>query len=191
MNSTRSMAADRGAESRGTRPQRTILTGNPLTLRPSRITDRLLARLLGASLDRQLAEGCAPESSALLAARAQHVASIRYRRQLARAWENLLHRAYGTQPVSGFRPAFSAYRPTIPVCGHGIAAAEPTVRELVRCLVTPLPVPARGVAMASGLLTDALGPVYNSHSEVSLPAALDAAITHLDPALPLMSEVSL
>lgn len=44
--------------------------------------------------------------------------------------------------------------------------------------------------MATGLLTDALGPVYNPHSELSLTAALDAAITQLDPALPLMSEVT-
>ena len=190
MNSTRSPAADRGAARHGTRPQRTILTGNPLTLRPSRVTDRLLARLFGASLDRQLAEGGLPESSALLAARAQHIASIRYRRQLARNWENLLRCAYESQPPSGFRPALSACRPAIPVRGYGIVAAEPTVRELVRCLSAPLPVRARGVAMATGLLTDALGPVYNPRSEVSLTAALAAAITQLDPALPLMSEVS-
>jgi hypothetical protein len=47
-------------------------------------------------------------------------------------------------------------------------------------------VPAQGVAMARVLLTDATGPVYNSRSRVSLATALEAAITYLDPALPLM-----
>jgi hypothetical protein len=42
------------------------------------------------------------------------------------------------------------------------------------------------VAMASVLLTDATGPVYNRRSSVTLAAALEAAITELDPALPLM-----
>lgn len=181
------MAADRGAVRHATRPQRTILTDKPLALRPSRVTDRLLARLFGASLDCRLADGSLPESSALLAARAQHIVSLRYRQQLARNWENLLNSACGT---GGVRGAHVAYHPALPVRGHGIAAAEPTVRDLVRCLTTPLPVEARGVAMATGLLTDALGPVYNPRSEVPLTAALDAAITQLDPALPLLSEVS-
>ena len=39
--------------------------------------------------------------------------------------------------------------------------------------------------MASVLLTDATGPVYNRRSPVTLTAALAAAITQLDPALPL------
>jgi hypothetical protein len=178
------MAADRGAAKGATRPQRTIVTDNPLTLRPSRVTDRVLARMFGASLDRQLAGGGAPESSDLLAARAQQIVSIRNRQQQARNWENLLHGARSTSGRHG------AYHPALPVRGHGVVAAEPMVRELVRCLTTPLPVRARGVAMATGLLTDALGPVYNPRSDVSLTAALDAAITQLDPALPLMTEAS-
>jgi hypothetical protein len=40
--------------------------------------------------------------------------------------------------------------------------------------------------MATALLTDALSPVYNPRSEDSLPAALEAAIAELDPALPLI-----
>ncbi len=55
-------------------------------------------------------------------------------------------------------------------------------------MTAPLPVAARGVAMATALLTDALGPVYNRRSRVTLAAALEAAIAQLDPALPLMSE---
>jgi hypothetical protein len=178
MNSSHSIAGVCEAAKRASQPQRTIVTGDPLAVRRSRPTDRLLARLFGASLDRQLAAGRAPESSARLAARAQHIVAIRTRRRLARNWENLLRRA---------RRAHGAYNPAIPVRSDRIVAAEPDVHELVRCLTAPLPVPARGVAMATTLLTDALSPVYNPRSGDSLPAALEAAIAELDPALPLIS----
>ena len=190
MNGSHSIAGAREAASRGSRPQRTIITGvtrvtgvtgvtgDPLTVRPSRVADRLLARLLGASLDRQLAAGRPPESCPLLAARAQRIVALRSRRQLARNWENLLRRA-GRGP--------GTYHPALPVCGARVVAAEPAIRELVRHATAPLPVAARGVAMATALLTDAAGPVYNPRSRVSLDAALEAAITQLDPALPLMS----
>jgi hypothetical protein len=134
--------------------------------------------LFGASLDRQLAAGHAPESSALLAARAQHIVAIRTRQRLARNWENLLRAA---------RRAHGAYHPAIPVRSDRLIAAERDVQELVRRMTAPLPIPVRGVAMATALLTDALSPVYNSRSRESLPAALEAVIAELDPALPLMS----
>ncbi|HEX3513109.1 MAG TPA: hypothetical protein VHT26_03780 [Trebonia sp.] len=176
MNSRYLNAADR----EGARRQRTLVTGDPLAMRPSRVTDRLLARMLGASLDRQLAAGRTPESSSLLAARAQRVVAMRSRQRLARDWENLLRVA---------RRAHGPYHHALPVCSDHVIAAEPAVRELVRCMTAPLPVAARGVAMATVLLTDALGPVYNRRSEVTLAAALEAAIAQLDPALPLESGV--
>jgi hypothetical protein len=180
MNSQCSNAADREAARRTARPQRTLITGDPLAMRPCRVTDRLLARMLGASLDRQLAAGRTPESSPLLAARAQRVVALRSRQQLARNWENLLRAA---------RRAHGTYHPALHISSDRIIAAEPAVRELVRCMTAPLPVAARGVAMATVLLTDALGPVYNRRSGVTLADALEAAIAQLDPALPLMSGV--
>jgi hypothetical protein len=178
MNSPHSIVGVREAAKRASQPQRTIVTGDPLAVRRSRLTDKLLAQLFGASLDRQLAAGRAPESSALLAARAQHIVAIRTRRRLARNWENLLRAA---------RRARGAYHPAIPVRGDRIIAAEPDIHELVRRMTAPLPVPARGVAMATALLTDALSPVYHARSRDSLAAALEAAITELDPELPLLS----
>jgi hypothetical protein len=172
--------ADRKDAGREARPQRTLVSGDPLAMRPSRVTDRLLARMLGASLDRQLAAGCMPESSPLLAARAQSVVAMRSRRRLARNWENLLRAA---------RRAHGAYHPALHINSDHVIATEPAVRELVRCMTAPLPVAARGVAMATVLLTDALGPVYSRRSQVTLAAALEAAIAQLDPALPLMSGV--
>jgi len=178
MNSPHPVAGAREVANRVAQPQRTIVTGDPLVVRPSRLTDRLLARMLGASLDLQLAAGRTPESSPLLAARAQYIVAIRTRRELARNWENLLRAA---QRGPG------TYHPALPICSDRIIAAEPAVRELVRCMTAPLPVTARGVAMATALLTDALSPVYNPRSRVSLAAALEAAIAQLDPALPLMN----
>jgi hypothetical protein len=141
-----------------------------------RLADRLLARVLSASLDRRLAAGVMPESSRLLAARARHITAIRRRQALARNWEHLLTVARrGT------------YHPAQPIRSAEIAAAEPVIRELARCLAVPLPVAARGVAMATALLTNANSPVYNSHSRVPLGPALAAAIAQLDPALPLLT----
>jgi hypothetical protein len=53
-------------------------------------------------------------------------------------------------------------------------------------LTAPLPVPARGVAMARVLLTDATSPVYNQRAGVPLSDAVAAAAAELDPALPLL-----
>jgi hypothetical protein len=153
----------------------TLVLGDPFIVRPRRLADGLLARAFGGSLDRQLAAGCPPETALLLAARAQDIVSLRSRRALAGNWEHLLRvarRAPRSRVVS--------------VRADRIAAAEPAIRELVRLLSAPLPVAARGVAMASVLLTDATGPVYNGHSAITLSQALEAAIAQLDPALPLM-----
>jgi hypothetical protein len=49
-------------------------------------------------------------------------------------------------------------------------------------------VPARGVAMASHLLSDAAGPVYSRRSLVDLRAALQEAIRQLDPWTALLPE---
>lgn len=152
-------------------------TGSPLLLRPSRLTHRVLARLLGASLDRRLAAGCQPESSPLLAVRAQRIVAIGRRRELARDWERLLRTA---------RRVHGTYHPARPVRSGQVIAAEAAIRELVRCVAAPLPVAARGVAMATVLLTDAGSPVYNPRSQACLSAAVAAATAQLDPALPLM-----
>jgi hypothetical protein len=181
MDSTHSIAGFREVAKRAAQPQRTIVTGDPLAVRPSRLTGRVRARMLGAALDRQLAAGRAPESSPLLAERAQHIVAIRSRQELARNWENLLRvaqRAHGT------------YHPARPIRSDRIIVAETAVRELVRRMTLPLPVAARGVAMATALLTDASSPVYNPHSRVSLAAELEAAAAQLDPALPLMNSSS-
>jgi hypothetical protein len=150
------------------------LTVTPSGAAPVNAADRVLARMFGASLDRQLAAGQAAESDRLLAARARYIVALPRRRALARDWEHLLavvHRA----PV-----------PAVPLCRERIAAAEPRIRELVACLRVPLPVPAQGVAAATALLTDATGPLYHRRSRAALDDLLREAIAQLDPARPLL-----
>jgi hypothetical protein len=149
-----------------------------LSIRRYRVTDKALSRVLGASLDRQLAAGREPEDSRLLAARAQDIVTLRRREELARYWE----RALGTAA----RPA-PALRNAAPLRRGPVLAAESAITELASLLRAPLPVSARGVAIARLLLTDAGGPLYWSAAPESLHAALRAAITRLDPEQVLFS----
>jgi hypothetical protein len=155
-----------------------LVVGDPLVMRPCRLADRVQARAFGASLDRQLAAGCPPESARLLAARAQHIVSVPSRKAVARDWDRLLRRAR-SGPAA--RPAAA-----VPLCAEQIVVAEPAIHVLMERLAAPLPVTAQGVAMARLPLTDAIGPVYNHRSAVTLADLLHAAIDNLDPALPLM-----
>jgi hypothetical protein len=150
--------------------------GDPLGLVPSGPADRLRARVRGASLDAMLAAGVPPESSRLLATRARDIVSLPHRQALARDWEHLLRIAHGPTPGQARR-----------VRAAPIVREGPAIRELAQHLGTPLPVGARGVAMATVLLTDATGPVYNRQSRETLAAALEAAIEQLDPAQPVFT----
>jgi hypothetical protein len=141
---------------------------------------RVLACLHGASLDAALAAGTAPESCCLLAARAQAIVTPCARRSIAASWEHLLRVA----DRDGHYPAVRSR--AVPVCADQIAAAEPAVRELIARLTAAAPVPARGVAMARMLLTDATSPVYQRRARTSLLAAVESAAAQLDPALPLL-----
>jgi hypothetical protein len=160
-----------------------IIDGDPGGSRPfgvhqSRVADRIAARMLGTWLDRKLAAGCSPESTRLLAVRARDIVQIARRNRLAGYWERVL------------RVAGSGKEPTvaIPLCRDRVRAAEPAIRELARLLRAPLPVSARGVAMASVLLADGGGPLYWRDARVPLGDELRAAITWLDPALPLTAD---
>jgi hypothetical protein len=123
-------------------------------------------------LDAKLAAGCFPDSRRLLAARARVLVSRVARQTLARDWEHLLEVAR-TRPVTVDCRA--------PMCRDRVLAAEPDIQQLLVALRVPLPVPVRGVAMASHLLTYGTGPVYNCRSAVNLCAALHEAIGRMDP----------
>lgn len=121
--------------------------------------DRLLARTLASSLDRQLAAGRPPGSSRALAIRAREIVSPAARRELARRWVNVMDRA-GRRPVPR--------SPRAPLRRGAVIAAGEDLREMVSVLSGGLPIDARGAAMASWLLKDGTGPLYNHRSRVEL-----------------------
>jgi hypothetical protein len=148
-----------------------------LVARPCRPWDRFRARLLARSLDRRLAAGQPPESTGLLATRAQVLVRPDERQALARNWEHLL-------TVARHRSARSLGH--LPLCRDRIVAAEPVVRLMLVALLAPRPVPARGVAMASALLSDGAGPLYNVDSPGDLVSALDQTTQALDASASLV-----
>jgi hypothetical protein len=117
--------------------------------------DRALARLLGSSLDRELALGLPPWRGGPRAARARFIVSRPGRRQLIRGWNRLLdlaHRPPTARPARG------------PVCRQALAGAEHDVRTMLGVLAAQRPITTRGAAMARALLTDGTGPLYNARS---------------------------
>ena len=126
-------------EGPGARPATLLLVDaddpRQLTARRNRRWARLCARLLAASLDRRLADGCPPESNRLLAARAVSLVSPDMRRVLVHNWEDLLVRAH-TPPV--------VRDPRVPFNRGGVITREREIRRMLEALRRPLPVQARG-----------------------------------------------
>lgn len=149
-----------------------------LAARPHRVADTMLARVFGFRLDRRLAAGDDPDSSRLLASRAQHLVSVATRQALAESWECLLVRA---------RCASAPGHGAMAIRADRVLAAEPDVLELIAHLRTALPVAARGVAAARVLLTDGAGPVYHRWAATGLRDALQAAVAQLEPWTPLFT----
>jgi hypothetical protein len=143
-----------------------------------RVLDRVLASWRGFSLDERLAAGASPEGDRLLAARASALVDLTRRQKLARDWGRLAR-------IARERPA---PRPQIPLRRDRIVAAGPEILELQESLRSALPVPVRGVAMASRLLCDAAGPVYSRRSPVDLRMALQDAIRQMDPRTALLTD---
>jgi hypothetical protein len=170
----------------GTRPERagqTVVIATDAHLlelrdRRLRVLDRVLACWHGFSLDARLAAGASPEGDRLLAARAAVLVDLPRRQKLARDWGRLARMA-GARPPAGAR---------IPLRRDRIAAAGPEIVQLQDSLRTALPVPVRGVAMASRLLSDAAGPVYSRRSPVDLRAALLDATRQMDPWMALLPD---
>jgi len=136
-----------------------------------RIWDHAIAARRSLSLDARLAAGMSPDSDRLMAVRACKLVRPSTRKQLATDWDRLLQTARTRRPGSL----------VLMMCRDRIIAAEPEIRQLQDALRAPLPVPARGVAMANRLLVDGTGPVHNRRSDIDLRGALQEAIRELDP----------
>jgi hypothetical protein len=143
-----------------------------------RLRHRLLAHWRAFALDTELAAGRSPDGPPLRAARAVMLVEPARRRTLARDWMNVLGRANSP------RASVDSH---VPIQRERVLAAEDEIRRLVAALGVALPVPARGVAVASLLLRDGAGPVYNPRCRVDLGAAVQAATRFLDPSTALLA----
>ena len=78
----------------------------------------------------------------------------------------------------------------VPIRRERVNRAEPEIRELITALRATGPIPSRGVAIATSLLTDGCGPIYNPKAPDNLGATVALAVEHLDPTLPLTHALS-
>jgi hypothetical protein len=137
------------------------------------VLQRLECHLLGDRLDRSLAAGLTPESDVLLALRAQRLACMASRRELASGVRRLLDAA--AHPAHGLSPAAS-----MAVLSR-VTQSRADLESLVEHLLAPAPVPARGVALARLLLRDGSGPLYRFECRDDLGAMVRRSIAALDP----------
>src|SRR5271166_1155183 len=117
-----------------------------LTVRRLRPWHRWLARGLAARLDRQLAEGTRPESSAILAARAMFLTFVEYRRSLAASLRRILAAAAPVPPDARPRSAAApssagAARPRLTAGPSAAFARQPFLPLRSRILAAAAPVP--------------------------------------------------
>ncbi len=75
----------------------------------------------------------------------------------------------------------------LPLCRDRITAAASSVRQMLVALEAPAPVPVRGVAMASLLLCDGTGPLYNPLAPLDLLSRVREVTMRLDPAASLVA----
>jgi len=134
--------------------------------------DHVVVRARSFTLHSELARGVPPEANPRLALRAQQLVGSRSRRGLADG----IRRVLADAERSG------AERPrAAPVCRERVQAAAAELRALAGRLLSPAPLPARGVAQARMLLSDAAGPLYRPGCPDDLGARVAEAVRSLDP----------
>jgi hypothetical protein len=152
-----------------------------LALRRMRPWHRLLASCQAGRLDRELAEGASPEASAALAARAMRLTSTGFRSGLAASLRRIVVATGEPVPVRSAQVAAPksparARPPCVPLSHARISQSARLLADLASRLAAPGPVPVRGVAMVTRLLSEGAGPLYGeaSRDDLSLIAELAA-----------------
>ena len=145
-----------------------------LTLRRLRPWHRMLARCAAARLDRELAAGASPETSATLAARAMHLTSVKVRRDLAASVQRILAAA-GHPAQATPAPAVAVHPPRLPLHRARISQSAVPLARLTGYLTAPGPVPVQGVAIISQLLADGTGPLYRHGCADNLSGIIENA----------------
>jgi hypothetical protein len=141
-----------------------LLDGEELSMGRVRLRDRLSALWRSLELDRALAEGAPPESSAALAVRARDLCGSVARRRLAR---QILRIAREPGDSRGIRVSV-------------VSDAADDLERLAHRLLAPGPVAARGVARSRLLLTDGASALYWRRAAVDLRVAVEEALEGLE-----------
>jgi len=149
-------------------------SGDPLRVTASRRRpwDRLVAKARSLTLDAEIAEGRTPDTERLRLVRAEMLTSAGTRLALAGEWELVLARSA--------RPC-NAGLARIPLQYRQVRAAAAGIHRLIAALSSGRAVNVQGIAMASLLLTDGTGPLYNPARSEDLRGGVSAALDHLDP----------
>jgi hypothetical protein len=146
---------------------------------PGRARTRLWAHVRATSLDRALATGASPDSTAALSLRAEQlIRAVEWqpvragtRRKLARLLRRLITEATRRRVPRA---------PRVPLCRRKILASRELLRELAERLASQEPVDARGVAQLRLLLIGVVGPLYDDPGADDLEPVLQAALEALD-----------
>jgi len=131
----------------------------------------LIAVWRSTTLDRELAEGVDPQTSAVLALRAQKLTDPRGRKRIAEGLAGAVRRANDTTP--GITAAVRPRARELLDAGTLLAALDRRLRG--SGLIS-----AQGVAMLRALLTDAASPLYQPSGPGELASRLRAAAAALD-----------
>ncbi len=132
---------------------------------------RVRVRVHARQLDRALARGVSPDSSAGLSVRAHDLIGSRARGMLAKAIRRLVDDvSHPLQPLHF----------TVPICRSKVWRSRHTLEELADRLLGDEPLDARGLAQLRLLLSDGAGPLYDHPSANDLEPALERAIAALE-----------
>jgi hypothetical protein len=145
-----------------------------ITTRDATAWERIVARLHAAKLDRDLAAGASPDSTAPLAIRAQALVRLSQRRDLARGLQRVL--AEANQPARDH-----SRWGVVPVRRERVRDASAEFQALIDHLLAPCPLPARGLAQVRVLLSDGSGPLYYPGSPADLRSTVHKAVEALEP----------
>jgi hypothetical protein len=163
-------SADRGAQSLEHPSSPWVIRRSGVRRRPAR--SALFAWWHALELDRQLAAGADPRSSAVLAMRARRITAARSRRRISGGLAGALSRAQGGHP--GFTAAVRSD-------AREVLTARTVLTALAARLRAPEPVAPQGVAMLLMLLTDGTSPLYRPGAPGALGSRLRAAAVALEP----------
>ncbi len=133
------------------------------------VSDRLLAAMATAKLDRELANGVHEDANPALERRARKLIAPRTREQLGKALRQVVRDA-GERVAIGPRVAVNADR---------VLEAEGDLRLLASRLQSAATVSPRGVAKTSLLLADGTGPLFYPRSTKDLGALVRDATAAL------------